>query len=78
MSLAKVIYLKFSQKLIRNINVSAKMWPSSVHKFISEHPEILITRADKGNISVILDLNEYKTKKFCLMIIYTQSVIKIL
>jgi len=76
MSLAKVIYLKFNQKLIRNINVSAKMWPSSVHKFISEHPEILITRADKGNISVILD--EYKTKKFCLMIIYTQSVIKIL
>ncbi|KYN16564.1 hypothetical protein ALC57_11073 [Trachymyrmex cornetzi] len=31
-------------------------------KFVSNHPDLLITRADKGNTTVLLDLNDYNSK----------------
>lgn len=31
-------------------------------KFLKSHPNIFITRSDKGNVSVIMDKNEYKNK----------------
>ncbi|KYQ49246.1 hypothetical protein ALC60_11693, partial [Trachymyrmex zeteki] len=34
----------------------------SLEHFVSEHQDILITRADKGNSTVIMDSKEYYTK----------------
>ncbi|KYN50451.1 hypothetical protein ALC57_00088 [Trachymyrmex cornetzi] len=35
---------------------------NEVKRFISENPDILITRADKGNTTVVMNLDNYKNK----------------
>lgn len=49
---------KMNNKEIKLLNEGIK----EVIKFSSEHPDILITRADKGNSTVIMDLVDYKNK----------------
>jgi len=37
-------------------------WLSSTRKFIDEHPNIIITKMDKGNSTVIIDKIDYISK----------------
>ena len=48
-----------------------------VKRFISENPEILITRADKGNTTVIMNRESYRRKmyeKFLFYIIRNMTI----
>ena len=39
-----------------------KKWLICTKRFVREHPDILFTRADKGNITITLDKHDYITK----------------
>jgi len=51
----------FDSKPDRNHNFLRK-WLDSTKHFIKDHPHILFINADKGNITVTLDINEYINK----------------
>jgi len=31
-------------------------------KFVRDNPDILLTKADKGNVTVVIDVSDYKKK----------------
>ncbi|KYN20065.1 hypothetical protein ALC57_07591 [Trachymyrmex cornetzi] len=45
-------------------NVIIKKGMKDLIKFINNHPDILITRADKGNTTVVLNRNDYNSKMY--------------
>lgn len=44
------------------IELLISKWSSFTKKFIREHPDILFTRADKGNVTVAMNKKDYITK----------------
>ncbi|KYN21740.1 hypothetical protein ALC57_05882, partial [Trachymyrmex cornetzi] len=41
-------------------NIIIKRGLKDLNKFVNEHPDILVTRADKGNTTVILNRDDYE------------------
>ncbi|XP_039303911.1 uncharacterized protein LOC120357488 [Solenopsis invicta] len=49
----------------RQVNINDQLikdWLRTTGRFVREHPNILFTRADKGNVAVALDKNDYISK----------------
>jgi len=58
------ILLKFNNAdLVHNTHIdSINKWVGMTRTFIKDNPNILFTRADKGNTTVVLDKDEYTHK----------------
>jgi len=57
--------IKRIEKITNNINYNDKLilkWVNFTKIFVKENPDILFTKADKGNATVAMDLSEYKDK----------------
>jgi len=62
LSLPTINKLLLNNRFINHNDRILLTWFNSTRTFVRRHPEILITRADKGNNTVSLNKNEYLTQ----------------
>jgi len=53
--------LRFSPKLDSNCKMILH-WLDSTEKFVKDHPDVLFTRSDKGNVTIAINRSEYDLK----------------